>query len=144
MKLAEYISPLLARARTISIPLFLSATAACFREAFRVVDGILTISGSSRNKGGEREPVAVKVEQAEDVMCVSSQDHYRTTNDRACPHMAYSYKMFEPNMDDYLDDEMDELKRIFDVICKEWERSVSFSISSVVCSHPHACPIHRS
>lgn len=44
----------------------------------------------------------------------------------------YSYKMFEPNMDDYLDDEMDELKRAFEVICKDWERSVSLTTSSTV------------
>ena len=49
--------------------------------------------------------------------------------------MCYSYKMFEPNMDDYLDDEMEELKRAFEVICKEWERSISITASSMVCSH---------
>ena len=49
--------------------------------------------------------------------------------------MCYSYKMFEPNMDDYLDDEMDELKRAFEVICKEWERSVSITASSMVGGH---------
>ncbi|KAG9309254.1 hypothetical protein JVU11DRAFT_10737 [Chiua virens] len=41
-----------------------------------------------------------------------------------------SYKMFEPNMDDYLDDEMEELKRAFELICKDWERSVSITTSS--------------
>ena len=35
-------------------------------------------------------------------------------------------------MDDYLDDEMDELKRAFEVICKDWERSVSLTTSSTV------------
>jgi hypothetical protein len=38
-----------------------------------------------------------------------------------------SYRMFEPNMDDYLDDEMEELKRAFEIICKDWERSVSLT-----------------
>ncbi|KAF8549297.1 hypothetical protein OG21DRAFT_1500508 [Imleria badia] len=108
--LSEYISSLLARARTISIPLFLSATAACFREAFRVVDSVLTVSGSFSSRGRDGESGAIKVERAEDVV----------------------YKMFEPNMDDYLDDEMDELKRAFEVICKDWERSVSLTTSSTV------------
>lgn len=40
--------------------------------------------------------------------------------------------MFEPNMDDYLEDEMDELKRAFEVICKDWEQSVSLTASSMV------------
>ena len=52
----------------------------------------------------------------------------------------YSYKMFEPNMDDYLDDEMEETKRAFDVICKEWERSVSFTAFSMVRIHIHINP----
>lgn len=57
-----------------------------------------------------------------------------------------SYKMFEPNMDDYLDDEMEELKRAFEVICKDWERSVSQTASSMVRIHSHLqlCLIHRS
>jgi len=36
-----------------------------------------------------------------------------------------SFKMFEPHMDDYLDDELDEVKRAFEDICKEWERSLA-------------------
>lgn len=47
----------------------------------------------------------------------------------------FSYKMFEPNMDDYLDDEMEELKRAFEVICKDWEQSVSLTATSMVCIH---------
>ncbi|KAH0831046.1 exocyst complex component Sec10-domain-containing protein [Lanmaoa asiatica] len=113
--ISEYISSLLAHARTISIPLFLSATAACFREAFRVADSILAVSGSSIDGGREGEPGAVKVEQAEDVI----------------------YKMFESNMDDYLDDEIEELKRAFEVTCKDWERSVSLTASSMVTLDGH-------
>lgn len=52
----------------------------------------------------------------------------------------YSYKMFEPNMTDYLDDEMEELKRAFEVICKDWERSVSRTASSMVRIHIHISP----
>ncbi|KIJ07871.1 hypothetical protein PAXINDRAFT_173216 [Paxillus involutus ATCC 200175] len=100
---SEYISTLLTHARSISTSLFLSATAACLKEAFRVVDGILKVSGSKSSElHGERIAKTVTGEQAEDVI----------------------YKMFEPNMDDYLDDESEELKRSFEKICKEWERSV--------------------
>jgi len=51
-----------------------------------------------------------------------------------------SYKMFEPNMDEYLDDEMEELKRAFEVICKDWERSISLTTSSIVRIHPSIVP----
>ncbi|KIK80994.1 hypothetical protein PAXRUDRAFT_833174 [Paxillus rubicundulus Ve08.2h10] len=101
--MSEYISTLLTHARSISTSLFVSAIAACFREAFRVVDGILNVSGSESSElHGERKVKTVTGEQAENVI----------------------YKMFEPNMDDYLDNESEELKRSFEEICQEWERSV--------------------
>lgn len=36
--------------------------------------------------------------------------------------------MFEPNMDEYLDEEIESLKQAFEVICKEWARSVRASL----------------
>ena len=54
--------------------------------------------------------------------------------------MGFSYEMFEPNMDDYLDDEMEELKRAFEVICKDWEQSVSLTATSMVGIHTHRRP----
>lgn len=48
-----------------------------------------------------------------------------------------SFKMFEPHMDDYLDDELDEVKRAFEDICKEWERSLARLAGGEV----SACPL---
>lgn len=100
----EYISPLLSQARELGTALFLSATAACFREAWRVVDGLfdLVVSGSNA-EAQEEKKASITREQGEDVI----------------------FKMFEPHMDDYLDDELDEVKRAFEDICKEWERSLA-------------------
>jgi len=43
--------------------------------------------------------------------------------------------MFEVNMDEYLDEEVEYLKLVFDNICKNWERQVritcSFQYSSI-------------
>jgi recyclin-1 len=36
--------------------------------------------------------------------------------------------MFETNMDEYLDEEVESLKQVFDVICTGWDREVSASI----------------
>lgn len=33
--------------------------------------------------------------------------------------------MFEVNMDEYLDEEVESVKLAFDVVCKGWEREVS-------------------
>lgn len=40
--------------------------------------------------------------------------------------------MFELNIDDYLEDEMDELKCPFEFICKDWEQSISVTRPSMV------------
>ncbi|KAI6015237.1 exocyst complex component Sec10-domain-containing protein [Pisolithus orientalis] len=113
----EYISPLLSETRNLGTPLFLSAAAACFREAWRVVDGLSLVashrsgnpptpSETKRNSlminPPKREAVITR-EQAEDVI----------------------FKMFEPHMDDYLDDELDELKRTFESICRQWDASLA-------------------
>lgn len=35
--------------------------------------------------------------------------------------------MFEQNMDEYLDEEVEHVKRILDQICKNWEQDVGLS-----------------
>ncbi|KAG1855634.1 exocyst complex component Sec10-like protein [Suillus subalutaceus] len=88
----EYIAPLLTRAREISNALYLTAVAASFRESWRIVDVLTTLSSNFSDKGKDK---------AEDVV----------------------FMMFEPNMDEYLDEEIESLKQAFEVICKEWARS---------------------
>lgn len=62
-KVGEYIASLLARAREISNATYLRATAAAFREAFRMVDAILQAST-------ERDDSNVSNTKAEDVVSV--------------------------------------------------------------------------
>ncbi|KAG0696196.1 exocyst complex component Sec10-like protein [Suillus ampliporus] len=88
----EYIAPLLTRAREISNALYLTAVAASFRESWRIVDVLITVSSNFNGKGKDK---------VEDVV----------------------FMMFEPNMDEYLDEEVESLKQAFEVICKEWDRS---------------------
>ncbi|KAJ4002004.1 exocyst complex component Sec10-like protein [Lentinula boryana] len=88
----EYISAVLTRAREISVDVFLKATAASFREAWKMVDTIITAGRESTFRT-----------QAEDVV----------------------FRMFEPNMDEYLDEEIEAIKPAFEVICKGWDRQAS-------------------
>jgi recyclin-1 len=37
---------------------------------------------------------------------------------------SFSYRMFEQNMDEYLDEEVADVKRAFDRICKTWDQQV--------------------
>ena len=42
--------------------------------------------------------------------------------------------MFEINMDEYLDDEVENLKLTFDVICRQWDKKVSLQLYVYVIS----------
>ncbi len=44
--------------------------------------------------------------------------------------------MFEPNMDEYLDEEVEYVKHSFEMTCRSWETQVGSS-SSTFCSCPH-------
>jgi len=61
--IAEYITPLLSRAREISNDSFLRATAACFKESWKLVDTIIQVSSGPSK-------ITISRTQAEDVMCV--------------------------------------------------------------------------
>jgi hypothetical protein len=68
-QVSEYIIPLLTHARSLANgALFLRATAACFREAWRIVDTLLEIPGQGHPPSTEK---GVSKAQAEDVVCVS-------------------------------------------------------------------------
>jgi recyclin-1 len=34
------------------------------------------------------------------------------------------YRMFEPHMDEYLDEEIEHAKRRYETVCRDWERKV--------------------
>lgn len=104
----EYVSPLLTRAREVSNEIFLKAAAASFKEAWRMVDVITQIAA-------ERSDSNVSKARAEDVV----------------------YRMFEPNMDEYLDEEVDFVKHCFEVTCGGWENQLSHRATV-----PKASPDH--
>ena len=62
--IAEYITPLLSRAREISNDSFLRAAAACFKESWKLVDIIIQVSSSGPSEN------TISRTQAEDVMYV--------------------------------------------------------------------------
>lgn len=73
-QVGEYINPLLTHARSLANgALFLQATAACFREAWRMVDTIVQISQESNmtDSEGKDTKSGVQVTQAEDVVYVA-------------------------------------------------------------------------
>ncbi|KAG5650731.1 hypothetical protein H0H81_011231 [Sphagnurus paluster] len=96
-QVGEYITALLTRARASpSAAVFLQATAASFKEAWRMVDAVMQAAAA-------REEEVINRTRAEDVV----------------------YQMFESNMDEYLDEEIESVKHAFAVICKAWDRELS-------------------
>ncbi|KAM6501039.1 Exocyst complex component Sec10-like protein [Amanita muscaria] len=89
----EYITSLLARSRELADHTFLRAVAASFREAWRMVDAIMQAAS-------QRPDAGVKLTVAQDVV----------------------YRMFEVNMDEYLDEEVESVKASLDKICVAWDR----------------------
>jgi len=71
--IAEYITPLLSRAREISNNSFLRATAGCFKESWKLVDVVIQVSSSGPSKS------AISRTQAEDVMYVLRLGHSFST-----------------------------------------------------------------
>jgi recyclin-1 len=45
--------------------------------------------------------------------------------------------MFEINMDEYLDDEVENLRLSFDVICRQWDKKVSLQVYAYLISAYH-------
>ncbi|KAL0574233.1 F-box protein: endocytic membrane traffic, recycling ReCYcling 1, partial [Marasmius crinis-equi] len=99
----EYISSLLLRAREISTDTYLKAVAATFKEAWRMVDAIL-LASAARPDAEEN----VSRTRAEDVV----------------------YRMFEQNMDEYLDEEIETVKLALEKICKTFEKQTLSSTTS--------------
>ncbi|KAK2460734.1 hypothetical protein APHAL10511_007204 [Amanita phalloides] len=91
----EYITALLARSRDLDNQIFLTAVAASFREAWRMVDAIMQAASQRPDAGINRTA-------AEDVV----------------------YRMFEVNMDEYLDEEVEVVKVTLAKICSSWERQL--------------------
>ncbi|KAI0342549.1 hypothetical protein BDW22DRAFT_1407606 [Trametopsis cervina] len=105
----EYISSLLTKGREISNSTYLTAVAASFRESWRIVDMVMQVAA-------QRADNVLSRTQAEDIV----------------------YRMFEPNMDEYLDEELESLKQAFDMICRQWEKTLSQDAASPTVTHEQA------
>ncbi|EJU01596.1 hypothetical protein DACRYDRAFT_89279 [Dacryopinax primogenitus] len=106
--IGEYITPLLSRAREISIPTYLNATPATFKQAWRLVDSIMDVANPPP------EAVITRT-QAEDVI----------------------FRMFEMFMEDYLTEEISSTKKTLDTACDTWDRKVASHTGLYSPNAPH-------
>lgn len=76
-KIGEYVTPLLSKARAVSNEVFLKATAAAFRESWRLVDVLIEMDPVSKSdeEGGQDEKAQqyITQTQAEDVVYAPNQ-----------------------------------------------------------------------
>ncbi|KAG8961063.1 F-box protein: endocytic membrane traffic, recycling ReCYcling 1 [Tulasnella sp. 425] len=117
----EYIIPLLSQARAVSNEVFLKATAATFAQAWRIVDLLLEVAaqgGGGPNETSVESPKPQEKSQPSDGKTAAAFLSRNQAEDVV-------FRMFEPNMDEYLDEEIESAKQAFETICKEWERQLS-------------------
>ncbi|EIW71948.1 recyclin-1 [Tremella mesenterica] len=92
--IGEYLQSLLSQARIVSQDLFLQATAATFVQAWKLVDVAMEVLGDQQT--------FIPRTKIEDVV----------------------YRMFEVNMDEYLEEETEAVKRQLDSVCQAWDQQV--------------------
>ena len=58
--------------------------------------------------------------------------YVRTLSELPCqrPDKEGSYRMFEENMDEYLDEEIESLRNALELICRGWDKKVSGFVSN--------------
>ncbi|KAJ9125540.1 hypothetical protein QFC22_000501 [Naganishia vaughanmartiniae] len=123
---AEYINPLLSECRLLSQELFLTATPATFVESWRVVEKMAEVAkklipdGAEKVEGGIA-PVSL------DYSRLLGQVVYVVT--QVSP-MTLQYDMFEVNMDEYLEEEIEHVKSSLNSICVAWDQQSGPSTGS--------------
>jgi recyclin-1 len=122
-QISEYVISLLIAARAASNECFLKASAACFRESSRLVDTLIQVATDNPEAGA-----ALPRTRAEDVVCVRLEEtsfikEFKTNK-------FTRYRMFETNMDEYLDEEVEFVKLRFDNICRAWSKTASHPAKS--------------
>ena len=128
--LGEYVTGVLNRARDIdaerlnhargeaaSEGVYLQACAASFMMSWKIIS-VLVETGKGKNE--PVDPVALK--DAEDDALPSAGIHEGQVSRRDAEEIVF--QMFEPHMDEYLDEEIEAVKRNFDSVCKGWEAQV--------------------
>ncbi|GHJ85367.1 hypothetical protein NliqN6_1769 [Naganishia liquefaciens] len=106
--IAEYINPLLSQCRLLSQELFLTATAATFVEAWRIVEQMSVLASSLLAEDGPG--IGAKIPQ----------EYSRLLGQVV-------YDMFEVNMDEYLEEEVEYIKNGLNAICATWETQTGSS-----------------
>lgn len=112
--IGEYINILLGQTRIMSPDLSLRATAASFVQAMKLVDVVMEVLGESQTE--------IPRSLAENIV----------------------YQMFEPHIDEYLDDETEWVKGVLDGICNAWDEELGTSTKGangvLVKSHAQSQP----
>jgi recyclin-1 len=146
--LAEYVASVLSRAREIDAEhlnrgesggggvgegVYLRACAASFMMAWKIVDVLVDVG---RGPTEPLDPAALK-DAANDApppppppLTSASTDGEGQASRWDAEEIVF--RMMEPHMDEYLDEEVDSAKRSFDAICKRWEVQVRRSISFLI------------
>ena len=135
--LGDYVTGVLSRARDIDAEklnqagkgtgtegVYLQACAASFIMTWKTVNTLVEISR------GKCEPInpAASMDARDDAPPSIDNNEGQVSRWDA---EEVVFRMFEPHMDEYLDEEVEAVKRNFDSICKDWEAQVHWYCSDL-------------
>jgi len=128
--IGEYVTGVLSRARDIEAEklnqarggsalegVYLQACAASFMMAWKIINVLVEIG---KGKNEPVDPAALK-DTGGDISPITSNKYGQVSRWDAEDIV---FRMFEPHMDEYLDEEVEAVKRNFDSICNGWETQV--------------------
>src|SRR5258706_4345158 len=93
---------------------YLQACAASFMMSWKIISVLVEIG---KGKNEPADPVALK--DAEDDALPSAGNNEEQVSRWDAEEIVF--RMFEPHMDEYLDEEIEAVKRNFDSVCQGWE-----------------------
>lgn len=125
-QIGEYITSLLSSARAISPKLYLQATPASFVQAWKLVDVATSVLDLKKTK-----PSLITPSKASPRPSVQSSTTKEQIEDTI-------FRMFEPNMDEYLDEETEAIKHTLEEVCRGWDAQLGEDTSKAHSSSPNA------
>ena len=128
--LGEYVTGVLNRARDIDAErlnqaregaanegVYLQACAASFMMSWKIVNVLVVIG---KGKTEPVDPQALKNAEDDALPSAGNNEGHVSRSDAE----EIVFRMFEPHMDEYLDEEIEAVKRNIDSVCKGWEAQV--------------------
>ncbi|KIM27736.1 hypothetical protein M408DRAFT_329894 [Serendipita vermifera MAFF 305830] len=121
--IAEYVNGLLARAREVDAEIINAKDVPKRRSGVVKTEDEWSTLGAVDQGQGQGPELYLQASAASFVVCWKVVDTLMESGDGSVERReaeSIIFRIFDPHMDEYLDEEVEAVKRSFDVICREW------------------------